>query len=57
MLSFGLRSPSDDQLSDLSNESWLKCEERPPMSSKNKILIFILRSTSDNWPSDLSDES
>ena len=48
---------SDDQLSDLSNESQLKCEKRPPISSKNKMLIFILRSTSDDWPSNPSDES
>ena len=57
MLGFGLCSTSDDQLSDLSDESWLKCEKRPPMSSKNKMLIFILCSTSDDRPSDLSDES
>ena len=54
MLSFGLRSTSDDQLSDLSDESWLKCEKRPPMSSKNKMFIFGLRSTSDDWPSNPS---
>ena len=33
-----------------------KNEERPPMSSKNKMLVFGLRSTSDHWPSDLSIE-
>ena len=30
--------------------------KRPPMSSKNEMLIFGLRSTSDDRPSDLSDE-
>ena len=57
MLIFGLHSTSDDRLSDLSDESQLKCEKRPPKSSKNEILIFILCSTSDDQPSDLSDES
>ena len=57
MLIFGLHSTSDDQLSDLSNESQLKCEKRPPKSSKNEMLIFGLYSTSDDWPSDPSDES
>ena len=33
-----------------------KNEERPPMSSKNKMLVFGLRSTSDHRPSDLSIE-
>ena len=36
MLSFGLRSTSDDQLSDLSDESWLKCEKRPLCHQKIK---------------------
>ena len=57
MLGFGLRSTSDDWLSDLSNESRLKCDKRPPKSSKKKKLIFGLHSTSDDWPSDLSNES
>ena len=48
MLSFGLCSTSDDQLSDLSNESQLKCEKRPPKSLKNEMLIFGLCSTSDD---------
>ena len=33
-----------------------KNKERPPKSSKNKILDFGLRSTSDDWLSNLSDE-
>ena len=57
MLVFGLLSTSDDWLSDLSNESQLKCEKRPPKSSKNEMLIFGLHSTSDDRLSDLSDES
>ena len=57
MLGFGLCSTSDDQLSDLSDESQLKCEKRPPKSSKNKMLIFGLPSTSDDWLSDPSNES
>ena len=59
MLIFGLRTTSDDQPSNLSNEHQLKCkknERRPPMSSKNKMLIFGLGSTSDDWLSDLSDK-
>ena len=48
MLVFGLHSTSDDQLSNLSNESQLNCEKRPLKSSKNKILIFGLHSTSDD---------
>ena len=57
MLSFGLHSTSDDWLSDLSNESQMNCDKRPPKSSKNKILIFVLCSTSDDWSSNLSNES
>ena len=49
MLVFGLHSNSDDQLSNLSNESQPKCDKRPPKPSKNEILIFILHSTSDGW--------
>ena len=48
MLSFGLHSTSGDQPSNLSDESQLNCEKRPPKSSKNKILIFGLRSSSDD---------
>ena len=33
-----------------------KDKERPPKSSKNKILVFGLRSTSDDQPSDLSNK-
>ena len=57
MLIFGLCSTSDDQPSDPSDRSQLKCKQRPPKSSKNEMVIFGLRSTSDDWPSDLSDES
>ena len=57
MLIFGLRSTSDDWLSNLSNKSQPKCDKRPPKSLNNEMLIFGLHSTSDDWPSDLSDES
>ena len=57
MLIFGLRSTSDDWLSNPSNESQLECDKRHPKSSKNEMLIFGLHSTSDDWPSNLSDES
>ena len=57
MLVFGLRSTSGDWPSNPSNESQLKCDKRPPKSSKNEILIFISHSTSDDWPSDRSDEN
>ena len=57
MLVFGLRSTSDDQLSDLSDESQLKCKKGPHTSSKNEMPIFGLCSTSDYRPSDLNDES
>ena len=57
MLVFRLLSTSDDWLSDLTDERQLKCEKRPPKSSKNKMLIFGLHSTSDDQPSNLSDES
>ena len=40
MLTFGLRSTSDDWPSNLSDESQLKCEKKPPMSSKTEMLIF-----------------
>ena len=48
MLVFGLCSTSDDQLSNPSNESQLKCDKRPPKSLKNEMLIFGLHSTSDD---------
>ena len=51
------RSTSDDWLSDLSHESQLKCEKRPPRSSKYEMLIFGLHSTSDDRPSNPSNES
>ena len=54
MLIFGLRSTSDDRLSNLSNESQPKCKKRPPKSLKNEMFIFGLHSTSDDQ---LSDES
>ena len=57
MLIFGLHSTSDDQLSDLSNESRPKCKESPHKSSKNEMLIFGLHSTSDDQLSDPSNES
>ena len=57
MLGFGLHSTSDDWPSDLSDESQLNCEKRPPKSLKNEMLIFELRSTSDDWPSNPSNES
>ena len=57
MLIFGLRSTSDDWPSDPSDKSQLKCEKKPPKSSKNEMLIFGLRSTSDDWPSDPGDKS
>ena len=40
IFTFGLHSTSDDWLSDLSDEWWLKCKKRPPKSSKNKMFIF-----------------
>ena len=54
MFIFGLHSFSDDWLSDLSNESQLKCKKRPPKSLENEMLIFGLHSTSDDRPSNLS---
>ena len=57
MLTFGLRSTSDDQPSDPSNESQPKCKKRPPKSSKTEMLIFGLHSTSDDRLSDPYDES
>ena len=56
MLIFGLRSTSDDWLSNPSNESRPKCDKRHPKSSNNEVLIFGLHSTSDGQPRDLSDE-
>ena len=56
MLIFGLCSTSGD-LSDLSEESQLKCKTMPPKSLKNAMLIFGLHSTSDDWLSDPSNGS
>ena len=43
MLIFGLRSTSDDWLSNLSNESRLKCDKSPPKSikMKNSFLYYV----------------
>ena len=41
MLIFGLHSTSGDRQSNPSNKSQLKCDKRPPKSSKNEIFIFI----------------
>ena len=57
MLIFGLHSTYDNWLCNLSNESQLKCEKRPPKSSKNEMLLFGLCSTSDDQPSDMNNES
>ena len=38
MLVFGLHSPSDDQLSNPSDESHPKCEKMAAKSSKNEML-------------------
>ena len=57
MLIFGLRSTSDDWLSNPSNESRPKCDKRLLKSSNNEMLIFGLHSTSDDWPGDPGDES
>ena len=57
MLILKLHSTSDDQSSNLSNESQPKCKKMATKSSKNEMLIFGLHSTSDDWPSYLSDES
>ena len=57
MLIFGLHSTSDDQPSNPSDKSCLKCERIATKSSKNEMLIFELHSTFDDWPSNPSDES
>ena len=48
---------NDDWLSHLSDESQLKCEKRPHMSSKNEMLSFGLHSTSDDQPCGPSNKS
>ena len=57
MLIFGLHSTSDDQPSDLSDESQPKCKKMAAKSLKYEMLIFGLRSTSDDQPSYPSNES
>ena len=57
MLIFGLRSTSDDQPSDPSDESQPKCGKMATKLSKSEMLILRLHSTSDDWPSNPSDES
>ena len=47
---------SDDWPSNPSNEHQLKCQKRPPKSSKNEMFIFGLHSISDDRPSNLSDK-
>ena len=53
MLIFGLHSTSDNQPSDLSDKSHLKCKTMATKSSKNEMFNFGLRSTSDDRPSNL----
>ena len=57
MLIFGLHSISYDQPNDLSDESQLKCEKRPPKSSKNEMLVFGLCLTTDDQLSNPCNES
>ena len=57
MFIFGLRSTSDDWLSNPGNESQPKCDKRPPKSSNNEMLFFGLHSTSDDWPCNPSNKS
>ena len=56
MFIFGLRSTSDDRLSNLSKniDQNTKKWKRPPKSSKNKMFVFGLCSTSDDRLSNLS---
>ena len=56
MFIFGLRSISDDWLSNLSDEHQPKCKKKNPKSSKNEMFVFRLHSISDDWPSDPSNE-
>ena len=56
MCIFGLHSTADDQPSNLSNKSCLKCKKLAAKSSRNEMFIFGLCLTSDDWPSDLSVE-
>ena len=54
---FGLCSTSDDQPSNLRDESHPKCEKMATKLSKSEMLIFRLRSTFDDWLSNPRDES
>ena len=56
MFIFGLRSVSDDRLSDSSDECCPKCEKRPHNSLKNEMFVFGLHSISDDQPSDPCNE-
>ena len=47
---------NDDWPRHLSNEIQLKCQKRPPKSSKNEMLVFGLHSTSGDRPSNPSNE-
>ena len=57
MLIFGLRSTSDDWLSNLSDESHPKCKKLATKLSKNEMLIYGLCSTSDDQLYNPSDKS
>ena len=58
MLVFGLRSTSDDQLSNPNDESHPKMQNKIAAKlSKIELLIFGLRSTSDDRLGDLSNQS
>ena len=57
LIFFGLLSTSDDQLSNLSNDSCQKCKTWPPNHQKSEMFIFGLCSTFDDWLSNLRDES
>ena len=55
MFIFGLRSISDDWLSNLSNEHQPNYK-KGPLSHQNEMSVFGIHSISDDWPSDPSDE-
>ena len=57
MLIFGLHSTSDDQLSNLRDESYPKCKNMATKLSTNEMLVFGLHSTSDDQLSNQRDES
>ena len=54
MFVFGLCSTSENWLSDMSDESCLKCQKMATKSSENEMFVFGLHSTSDDRPSDES---